>query len=218
MLKAVIFDMDGVLMNSESIHYQVERDILKRFDVSFQVEDHTKYVGQRTIDLWAGVCATHQLDVDPAVLALEDNQNYMSALENDDLAPIEEIPSLIQRLKEAGIRMIVASSATRHNIETVMSKFGIEEDFEGYVSGQDVDRPKPNPDIFLLAAEKLNIDPASCVVIEDAKHGVSAAKSAGMACIGYRNLSSGNQDLSKADVIVDAFGSIDLELLKRLTN
>lgn len=114
--------------------------------------------------------------------------------------------------------MIVASSATRHNIETVMAKFEIEEDFEGYASGQDVSRPKPNPDIFLLAAEKLGLAPQDCVVIEDAKHGVGAAKSAGMPCIGYRNSSSGDQDLSEADKIVDHIDLITIDLLKELTN
>ncbi|MFY0627527.1 MAG: HAD family phosphatase [Reichenbachiella sp.] len=218
MLKAVIFDMDGVLMNSEEIHYQVERDIIKRYGVEFEVTEHTKYVGQRTIDLWTGVCKNHGLDVDPAELALEDNQSYMQALQSGDIEPIEGIPELIAELKKEGIKMIVASSATRHNIETVMSKFVIEEDFEGYASGQDVKRPKPNPDIFLLASEKLNMSPSECVVIEDAKHGVHAAKAAGMTCIGYRNASSGNQDLSAADVIVNRIEEIDIDLLNRIIN
>ena len=218
MIKAVIFDMDGVLMNSEDIHYEVERNILKRFNVDFQMEEHVKYVGQRTADLWKGVCVDHSLDVEPELLAKEDNANYMQELKKGEFEPVRGIPQLIDHLEENGIRMIVASSATRSNIDIVMNKFGIVDRFEGYASGQDVQRAKPNPDIFLLAAEKLGLDPADCLVIEDAKHGVEAAKAAGMICIGYRNPSSGNQDLSSADLITDDINELNIEVFNKLTN
>ena len=217
MLKAVIFDMDGVLMNSEDIHYEVEKNILKRFDVDFKMEEHVRYVGQRTVDLWTGVCSDHGLASDPVLLAKEDNESYMLELQKGDFEPVSGIPELIDHLEECGIRMIIASSANRSNIEVVMEKFRLVDRFEGYASGQDVSRAKPNPDIFLLAAEKLRLEPENCLVIEDARHGVEAAKSAGMTCIGYRNPSSGDQDLSLANLIVDDINQLNVKLLNSLT-
>ncbi len=208
--------MDGVLMDSEDLHYEVEKRILQRFGVDHRMEDHVRYVGRKTEELWKGVCADHSLDVDPTELAKEDTKKYMLELDKGDFEPVSGIPQLIDLLEQNGIRMIVASSATRRNVEIVMNRFAIADRFEGYASGQDVAKAKPSPDIFLLAAEKLGLEPSECLVIEDAMHGVHAAKAAGMACIGYRNPSSGDQDLSSADLILDDIKKIDLELLNSL--
>ncbi|MFT7161627.1 MAG: HAD superfamily hydrolase (TIGR01509 family), partial [Bacteroidia bacterium] len=150
------------------------------------------------------------------ILSLLDNADYMQELKSGDIQPVPGVIELIKRLHEIEIPMIVASSAIRENIEVVTDRFGITKYFQGYVSGQDVERTKPNPDIFLKAAEKLNIEPENCLVIEDAKHGVEAAKAANMFCIGYRNLNSGDQDLSKADMIVDKIDEIKLNEINEL--
>ena len=85
-----------------------------------------------------------------------------------------------------------------------------------FVSADDVKRGKPDPEIFLTAAEKLGIPPASCLVIEDARNGVKAAKAAGMRCIGLQNLNSGNQDLSEADLVIGNFNELNLDIIKGL--
>lgn len=218
MLEAVIFDMDGVIMDSEPIHYETEFDILKRFGVTdYPFAAHAQYVGMRTRDLWAGHISTYGLDASWQELTIEGDEAYIQALKEKDFDPIEGLIDLLERVKESGIKMIVASSASRENIKLVLDKFAITQYFEGYVSSQDVEKTKPNPDIFLLAAKTLGVKPECCVVIEDAKHGVQAAISAGMKCIGYRNLNSGDQDLSKSHVIVSSHNNIDLELLVKLT-
>jgi len=219
MLEAVIFDMDGVIMDSEPIHYETELEIMKRFGISdYSPEEHAKYVGMRTWDLWTGNIAKYGLDATAEDLTIEGDEAYIHALSEKDFGPIEGLVELLDRIKANGTKMIVASSASRENIKLVLDKFAITQYFEGYVSSQDVKNTKPNPDIFLLAAKALDVTPENCVVIEDAKHGVQAAISAGMLCIGYRNLNSGNQDLSKAHVIVDSHDNIDLKLLEELTN
>ncbi|UXX78122.1 HAD family phosphatase [Reichenbachiella carrageenanivorans] len=218
MLEAVIFDMDGVIMDSEPIHYETELEIIKRFGVTdYAPEDHAKYVGMRTWDLWTGNIAKYGLDTTAEALTIEGDEAYINALREKDFGPIEGLLPLLNRIQSNGIRMIVASSASRENIKLVLDKFAITDFFEGYVSSQDVKKTKPNPDIFLLAAKTLDVSPEHCVVIEDAKHGVQAAISAGMKCIGYRNLNSGNQDLSKAHIIVNTHDNIDLKLLEELT-
>ncbi|SMD38821.1 haloacid dehalogenase superfamily, subfamily IA, variant 3 with third motif having DD or ED/haloacid dehalogenase superfamily, subfamily IA, variant 1 with third motif having Dx(3-4)D or Dx(3-4)E/beta-phosphoglucomutase family hydrolase [Reichenbachiella faecimaris] len=218
MLEAVIFDMDGVIMDSEPIHYETEFEILKRFGVKdYPFEEHAQYVGMRTWDLWAGNIAKYSLDATAEALTIEGDEAYINALREKDFDPITGLADLLDRIKASGTKMIVASSASRENIKLVLDKFAITQYFEGYVSSQDVKKTKPNPDIFLLAAKTLGVNPENCVVIEDAKHGVQAAISAGMKCIGYGNLNSGNQDLSKAHVIIDSHNNIDLELLEKLT-
>lgn len=218
MLEAVIFDMDGVIMDSEPIHYETEFEILKRFGVTeYPIEEHAKYVGMRTRDLWDGHIAKYGLDATSEELTVEGDEAYIGALKENDFEPIAGLIDLLQRIKSGNIKMIVASSASRENIKLVLDKFAISDFFEGYVSSQDVKKTKPNPDIFLLAAKTLEVNPENCVVIEDAKHGVQAAVSAGMKCIGYRNQNSGNQDLSKADIILDSHDDIDLKLLEELT-
>jgi HAD superfamily hydrolase (TIGR01509 family) len=91
-----------------------------------------------------------------------------------------------------------------------MDKLGLRKYVKYWLSGEQVLRSKPEPDIFLKVAEVLNVDPADCLVIEDSASGIKAAKRAGMKCIGYRNLNSGNQDLSGADLIVDKIGEINI--------
>lgn len=213
MIEAVIFDMDGVILDSEPIHYKVEKAIMKENGLDFQFEDHARYVGQTTRDLWDDLCKRHHLPDGAEVLSARDSEDYFNELKHGDIEPIAGIKELIQTLHRKGIKLIVASSSLRVNIEVVLDTFDIKKYFQGYVSGQDVKKTKPNPDIFLKAAKQLEVFPENCLVIEDAKHGVEAAKSAGMACIAFKNLNSGNQDLSKADKTVNEINEIKLEMI-----
>jgi len=218
MIEGVIFDMDGVIMDSEPIHYKVEKAILANFEESFEFEDHARFVGQTTRDLWKTLCEERNLPQGFEVLALLDNADYMQELEKGEITPIAGLIELLKNLKAQKIPMVVASSAIRKNIDTVISRFDIRSYFEGSVSGQDVEKTKPNPEIFLKAAKVIDIKPENCLVIEDAKHGVAAAKAAGMFCIALRNLNSGNQDLSQADMIVNNLSEIDRNVVNQLIN
>lgn len=219
MLEAVIFDMDGVIMDSEPLHYETEKELLQEeFGVTdYPFEEHAQYVGMRTQDLWRGNITKYGLNATWEELTQKGDVAYVGALIERSFEPIDGVVDLIQRLKAANIKMIVASSASRENIKIVLDKFALTDYFHGYVSSQDVKKAKPFPDIFLLAAKTLQVNPKNCIVIEDAKHGVQAAVSAGMKCIGYLNLNSGNQDLTKANLIIDAHHNIDLKLLNELT-
>ena len=118
------------------------------------------------------------------------------------------------------IPIAIASSSPREFIEAVVKKIGIDQYFKILVSGEEIERSKPEPDIFLKAATLLNVSPTECLVVEDSKSGTIAAKKAGMKCIGYQNVNSGNQDLSNADFIVNDIKEIDIrkvsKLMKRL--
>ena len=108
----------------------------------------------------------------------------------------------IKYLYDKGYEMAVASSSSQDYIESQMKTLGIDKCFKFLFSAENVEKPKPAPDVFLVAAEKLGGKPAECTVVEDSANGSRAAKTAGMTCIGFKNPDSGNQDLSVADKII----------------
>jgi HAD superfamily hydrolase (TIGR01509 family) len=112
--------------------------------------------------------------------------------------------------------MALASSNNKMAVDSIIEKFGLRKYLKVAISGDDVTNGKPDPEIFLKASEKMNIEPHECLVIEDAANGVIAAKAAGMKCIGLQNKNSGNQDLSEADLVVNNFNKLDINLIKDL--
>ena len=130
--------------------------------------------------------------------------------------PIEGVDILIKDLYIKGIKVALASSSPRNHIEAIIKKFNLTDYFHAMVCGEDVKEGKPSPDIFLHTAKIINTLPKECIVIEDSYNGVLSAKAANMKCIGFRNLNSGNQDLSKADMIVTSLKDINIITLSGL--
>ena len=215
MIKGVIFDMDGVIIDSEPIHFKVEKAILSNFNEPFTMQDHARFVGGTPRNLYKTICEERGINQSFEVLALLDAADYMEELKRGHLEAIEGIPELIKGLKKSNVPMVLASSANHNNIEIVLDRLELKEYFEGRVSGQDVERTKPDPEIFIKAADILGLKPENCLVIEDANHGVEAAKAAGMYCVAYRNLNSGNQNLSMADLIIDNIADLDIKSINQ---
>ncbi|WP_160687896.1 HAD family hydrolase [Clostridium sp. C2-6-12] len=209
-MKAVIFDMDGVIIDSEPIHFEVDMKTMKDFGCSISKEELNKYVGTTNEYMFTDIKNKYKLDK-----SAEEIINYRCELVKrkvieSDLEPIEGIKNLLINLKDKNIPAAIASSSPRDFIEVVVSKFGIENYFSCILSGEEVENGKPAPDIYVETAKKLGILPEECVVIEDSKNGVLAAKKAGMKCIGFKNANSGNQDLSNADFIVNSIVEINI--------
>ena len=129
---------------------------------------------------------------------------------------ISGIPELLISLKHNNIKTAIGSSSPKELIITVIEKFQLGKYFDCIVSGDEVKEGKPKPDIYLEVSKRIGVNPEECIVIEDSRNGVLAAKNAGMKCFGFRNVNSGNQDLSKADIIVDSIRNIDIEIIKVL--
>src|SRR5690554_3719398 len=207
MIKAFIFDMDGVIVDSEPLHFEVNRRIMRDFGLEFSDEFFHAYVGITNEQMWADLIERYSLNT-----TIEELQKKDFLLKKEvfrDLQPIKGIPELLTNLKKDGIATGLASSSEREFIEMVLEKLQIRGYFQAIVSGEEVERSKPEPEIFLRAAKLLNVEPADCLVLEDSKHGVEAAKRAGMKCIGYQNPNSGPQDLSRADKIVYTLENLD---------
>lgn len=209
-MKAVIFDMDGVIIDSEPIHFEVDMQTMKDFGCGISKEELNKYVGTTNEYMWTDIKNKYKLDK-----SVEEIINYRSEMVKrkvieSDLAPIEGIIDLLKDLKDKNIPAAIASSSPKDFIKVVVSKFELEDYFSCILSGEEVENGKPAPDIYVETAKKLGIPPEECIVIEDSKNGVLAAKKAGMKCIGFKNPNSGDQDLSKADCIVNSILDVNI--------
>ncbi|MEK4563156.1 HAD family phosphatase [Alkalihalobacillus sp. FSL R5-0424] len=212
-MKAFIFDMDGVIVNSEPHHVEVEIATAKRYGATITEDDLAEYTGMVSEDMWGRVKEKHSLTGEIKDILAHAHSEKLKRLKESDLTPIEGIPGLMQKLSERKIPMAVASSSPREYIEAVLQKFNIEDHFTSVISGEEVNQGKPAPDIYLETAAVLGIDPKDCVVLEDSHNGARAAKSAGMTCIGYAAPDAGEQDLSIADTVVRVIDEIDVEQL-----
>lgn len=215
-MKAVIFDMDGVLIDSEPLHFQSDTALLKKMGVEIPDGYLEKYVGVTNPVMWKAIIAEFNLEKGLAEILNLQLSLKLKLLKQGDYKPIEGIPELLNELYIQDIPVAVASSSSSIFIKEVIKKLHLEKYIALWVSGENVEHSKPEPDVFLKAAELLGVIPEKCVVIEDSKFGVLAAKKALMKCIGFRNLNSGNQDLAKADLVVDRIHDISLKEMEKL--
>ncbi|ANY75933.1 phosphatase [Paenibacillus ihbetae] len=208
MIQAFIFDMDGVIIDSEPLHFEVDIQVMKDFGASITQEQLEKYVGMTNPEMWKLIREEYHLQRTVSEIIDYQLSNKIKILTAREMEPIDGIRELLADLKASGIPVGIASSSPPVFIKAVLDKFGLLDAFNCIVSGEEVERGKPAPDVYLKAAELLGVEPASCMVLEDARHGIAAAKAAGMQCIGYVNPNSGNQDLSAADYVVRSIAEV----------
>lgn len=206
---AVIFDMDGVLVNSEPFYVEVEQTNFRQLGLKISEEEHQTYQGTATDRMWQLIKERHGIKQSLDELVKMTNSlvtPYFNSLEQ--MEPMSGVKNLIEKLKEKGVPLALASSSYADVIEIILQKTGLKKYFDVVVSSQMAGTSKPEPDIFLLTAKKLGMHPEKCVVIEDSTNGIKAAKAAGMYCIAFAGPGSELQDQSQADMIVADFGEL----------
>ncbi|MFV0421662.1 HAD family hydrolase [Oleidesulfovibrio sp.] len=204
---AVIFDMDGVLIDSEPMHNKIQAAMAMELGIKITTEESKRFTGMSTVSIWQQLCSKHSLSLRPEQLAAEQGKRYLD-LALASAKPQEGILPLLDYFSESGVPLAVASSGKREIVEAVLNQLQITEYFSAVVSSDDCARSKPWPDIFLRAAQLLNTLPADCLVIEDAANGVAAARAAGMRCIGLSTPHGVQQDLSAADCVATSVADI----------
>lgn len=210
-IKAVIFDKDGVIIDTKPIHYQVLSSFLMKYNFSVTEEEYSSYTGITSTELFRRLNDKYQKKHDISTMVESFQGQYISTIrENKEIKPIKNVDTLIKKLYDKKLKLAVASSAKMEKIELVLNRFELMKYFEALVSGYEVNNSKPHPDIFLRAAEKIGVKPSECIVIEDSTNGIRAAKAAGMLCVGYNNPIS-KQDLREADLIINDFNDFDVE-------
>ena len=211
MKRAFIFDMDGVIIDSEPLHSKIKLLTLRHYGLDFDESGLSFYMGRKTKEFFEAVIARDGRSglPDPDEMVDWKHAAYLKALDVDrEIAPVKGIPELIAGLKERGFRLGLASSAGEVIIRAVLKRFALTDSFEVVISGAGLAKSKPDPAIYRLAAEGLGVRAEECIVLEDAASGVAAAKAAGMYCIAYRNPHSGIQDLAAADMRVEEIAEI----------
>lgn len=208
-VEGFIFDMDGVLIDSEPIYFEIEKSTFVHFGANVAEEEHHTYVGVTLASMFEQVQQKHLLDCTVEQMLEFHVKHVMDVIrEHPELQPFNGLTDWLNWLTEAGVPMVVASSSPRALIELILERLEIRRFFRDMISGEEVAHGKPAPDIFLRAAEILGVTPERCMVIEDSRNGVRAAKSAGMRCIGHQNPGSGNQNLSEADVVIHSYAEL----------
>lgn len=214
--KAFLFDMDGVLIDSEPIHYEIMTRVFEKLHLNLTTSYRHSLTGMAGIPIWEKLKTDYQLPKTASEYLQFHREIFYEALTDYEIEPISGIRELISLLKENGYKIAVASSSEKKLIHTFLNKANLLNEFETIVSGADLPKSKPFPDVFLKTAELLQVAPEECIVLEDSKNGVTAAKAANMFCYGFQNPNSGEQDLTHADKIIFSINEITLNELNAL--
>ncbi|MFD3742088.1 HAD family hydrolase [Streptomyces sp. NPDC058629] len=179
----VIFDLDGTLVDSEPNYYEAGRRLLARYGVSdFSWEDHTRFIGIGTRETLTALRSKYGIDAPVDELLAGKNALYLE-LAGASTEVFGQMRAFVERLHAAEVPMAVASGSSRAAIGAVLAVTGLDGYIPLYVSAEEVAHGKPEPDVFLETARRMGVEPAECVVLEDAPPGAAAARAAGMRCI-----------------------------------
>ncbi len=227
MLKAVIFDFDGVIVDSEALHLRAFNRVLSRFGVEIATEDYyAEYLGLTDLECFQVVSQQRQLSLDEQGIEglIRQKTQVFEELAGAGGRIIEGVPDFLQMLKDNDIAMAICSGALRAEIELILKQARLRHFFVEIVSAEQVRRGKPDPEGFLLSLQELNRDRGSavtagqCVVIEDSRWGLAAARAAGMHAVGVTN-SYDADELSRcggAEKVVAHLSELSIENLQRL--
>ena len=212
MIKGILFDMDGTLIDSEEMHTMSLIDAIKeKMGIEIQKSEIEKYVGLRYIEKLKRIFQDDREDLlEIANLGAEKNGRYLNL--------VKEIPGvrgMLRKLKK-NFKLGLVTASNKNQAEVLLDLVGIKKYFDVILTSEDVKRNKPNPEPYLLASKKLGLNPEECVVVEDSETGLESGKRAGMKCILIKHKYNGGQDFSRADIILEDRNKITPELIKSL--
>jgi HAD superfamily hydrolase (TIGR01509 family) len=199
-----VFDMDGVLVDSEPTHERANAEYAATLGAAYDARLADAMMGRRVRDLTDALAL--EVGLPPEEVFAGREAVFWRLLEAG-LEPMPGLHEAIGRLAAAGLPLAVASSGTRAYVEHVLAQLGVRAAFAAVVSGEDVVCGKPDPEIYLLAAKRLGADPADCVAVEDAAHGIASARAAGMRTVAVSHPLNQGLDLSAAEVTVDGLAA-----------
>ncbi len=212
-LEAVIFDLDGVVVDTVPLHFQAWKRMFNEYGHEFTFDDYKQKVDGIPRYDGARAILTELSDEEVHVAGDKKQGYFRELLDSADIPRYDTTINLIEELLKEGIKVAVISSSK--NCPHILKKIGLYDKLNAVVSGHDITKGKPDPQIFLMAAERLGAKPSRCVVFEDAVLGVEAAKNGNMKCVGIDRYNKPER-LAKADLLVKDAGEITIAKLKQL--
>ena len=219
MLKAVLFDMDGVIVDTEPLHHKAYQMMFNDFEIKVSESMYHGFTGQSTRSICEFLCEHYILKAKPIDLEKTKRAHFTKLFfEDPDLHLINGVEDLIKNYHTNGLTLVVASSASMFTINNVMKRFKLDPYFKDKLSGADLKASKPHPEIFINAAKAAGVSPTECFVIEDSTNGIIAAKEANIFCIAYKSENSKDQNYSRADLLISDYNVIKYDTVKDLFN
>lgn len=210
-IKAVLFDMDGLMVDTEPIHLQAFNFVFQQFGKYLTEEENAKkYIGISDIDEAKDMVVSFNLPISAPELVKAKKARVKELLIS--LVPQPGLIDLLKNLKQNGYKTAIASSSPLDIIKRIIQDLRIEEMFDEFTSGEEVKDGKPAPDVYLLAAEKVGVNPSECLVLEDAPRGVQAGKAAGMIVFAIPSQYTRGQDFSMADKVLNSLSEVYSQL------
>lgn len=205
--KIWIFDMDGVVLDSEPLHEQARNQMYKKYDIPYD-ESLPDPVGKSSRLFWEMVAERYDRTWDNIKMEEEQFRRVAELVEENHVPATQGLAEVLEWIRAKGFQTGLASSSDRMLVDRVLRALGIMEYFDVIVTGDEVAEKKPSPDVYERVLEISGMRPEEAFAVEDSTAGVEAAKRAGICCYGYHNVTSGEQDLSRADRIIDNLKSM----------
>ncbi|RCS26984.1 HAD family phosphatase [Polaribacter sp. WD7] len=208
-LNCVIFDMDGVIIDSEEIHKKAYYETFKDIGVDVSEDLYKTFTGSSTINAFQKLIAHFNLNLIPEDLVLNKRKRYVNFFENDPtLQLVNGVEDIITYFYKKGVTLILASSSAMINIDRVFNRFNLNHYFTAKISGADLTASKPHPEIFEKAALLGKTSKENCIIIEDSDNGIKAANAARIFVVGYKNPLVTDQTLKNADLVIQDFNAL----------